>query len=304
MSQVAVIGSLNYDMFLTLSDVPRIGETANASALKTAAGGKGANQAVQVAKLGIPTYMVGSVGDDWMGQVLKDSLKDAGVKMDYINTCPSEPTGMGIVDVFPDGSVMAVINHGANGAVSVQDVLTAEKVIETSDIVILQLEIPSETVIQSINLAKKHKKKVILNAAPAAELPDEVLEMCDYVIVNEIEASFYTGEAIDSIEKAIETLPKMKQKYGNCWICTLGKNGAVICDSEDPVIIPIVSTEAVETTGAGDSFVGGFAYGLLQGMTQTDAAKFASHCSALTISQVGAQNAMPTRQQITQRYNI
>ena len=304
MKQAAVIGSLNYDIFLMLAQIPRIGETANASSCKKSAGGKGANQAVQLAKLGVPTYMIGSIGDDHMGEVLQDSLKRAGVKTEYVSCIAGETTGMGVVDVLPDGSVMAVISHGANYRVGMESIRQAKKVLQEAELWVLQLEIPTETVIRTVELAKQLGKKVLLNAAPAAELPEETLRKCDYVVVNEVEAAFYTGCEIDSPEKAAELLPKITGRYGNCWVCTLGRHGAVIGRQGRTEFIPAIKTEVVETTGAGDSFVGGFSYGLLQGMDEFEAAAFAAHCSAITIRGVGAQESMPAREELAQEFGI
>lgn len=304
MDYVVVIGSLNYDIFMSLEYVPRIGETASAVSSKSGCGGKGANQAVQISKLGVPTYMIGKVGDDQMGNALRESLQGAKVDTRYLETAEDAETGMGIVDVFPDGSVMAVISRGANYAVSLEDLAAAEALIRGAALVVLQLEIPAEVVAAAIRMAKAYGVKVLLNAAPAVPLPEELMESCDYFVVNEVEASFYLGEQVDTMEKAERLLPRMTRRYGNCWVCTLGKEGALIVKDGLAQRIPAVRTQAVETTGAGDSFVGGFCYGLLQGKNEYEAGVFASYCSAVTIRSVGAQNSMPTREQLLEEYHI
>ena len=304
MKKVVVAGSLNYDIFLTLSSVPKVGETANASSSKSAAGGKGANQAVQIAKLGTPVVMVGSVGRDQMGRALFQSLQSANVDCRYVKEEEGLGTGMGIVDVFPDGSVMAVISHGANYAVTREDIQKAEEEIATADILVLQLEIPMETVRFAIRLAAGCGTKVLLNAAPAAKLEDAYIQKCDYFVVNEVEASFYAKATIDSVESAKEQIPGLAKKYGNCWICTLGKEGALIACKDQVHIIPAVQTEVVETTGAGDSFVGGFCHGILQGMDVCSAGEFAACCSAITIRNVGAQNSMQDEEAFFREYKV
>ena len=140
--------------------------------------------------------------------------------------------------------------------------------------------------------------------APAAKLEDEYIQRCDYFVVNEVEASFYAGEEINSVEAAEKWLPKLAKKYQNCWICTLGKEGALIASEDQMYRIPAAKTKAVETTGAGDSFVGGFCHGLLQGMDLCQAGNFAACCSGITIQSVGAQNSMPDREQIQKEYGI
>ena len=304
MNYVVVIGSLNYDIFMSLERAPKIGETASAVSSKSGCGGKGANQAVQIAKLGVPTYMVGKVGADQMGNALRESLRGAGVDTRYLGTAPNAETGMGIVDVFPDGSVMAVISRGANYAVSLEELEEVKELIRGASLVVLQLEIPQEVVAAAIRIAKAYGVKVLLNAAPAASLPEELIKSCDYFVVNEVEASFYLGETIDTAETAERLLLETVRAYGNCWVCTLGKEGALIVQDGQARRIPAVKTQVLETTGAGDSFVGGFCYGLLQGMDEYEAGMFASYCSAVTIRFVGAQNAMPTREQLREEYKI
>lgn len=304
MGKAVVIGSLNYDIFLSLASVPRIGETANALSSNSCAGGKGANQAVQLAKLGTSVCMVGSIGNDRMGAAVKDSLLCSGVDCGCLKCSPDAETGMGIVDVFPDGSVMAVISHGANYRMTADDIRCVREKIRKSDLVVLQLEIPMEVVKYAIDLAKEYGVRVLLNAAPAAKLEDAYIRKCDYFVVNEVEASFYAGEETDTPKKAEKLIRKMAQKYGNCWICTLGKHGALIVKGRECRMIPAVATSVVETTGAGDSFVGGFSYGILEGMDEFAAGQFAAHCSAVTIRNVGAQASMPVREQIRQEFGL
>lgn len=303
MSKVVVAGSLNYDIFLSLSSVPRLGETAKASASGGGAGGKGANQAVQMAKLGLSVSMIGCTGADWMGSYLRDGMTGAGVDCTRVKKAEKEKTGMGIVDVFPDGSVMAVISEGANGLVTKEDIAEADALIRETDMMVLQLEIPLETVVYAVETAAGYGKKILMNAAPAAALPEECIRKCTYFVVNEVEASYYAGRAVDSPKTAMALLPGLAGRYGNCWICTLGEHGAVIAQKGQAVHIPAVQTDAVETTGAGDSFVGGFAYGILRGMAEEDAARFAAWCSAVTIRSVGAQESMPTLQEINRLKN-
>lgn len=304
MKKVVVVGSLNYDIFLTLSRPPRAGETVSAESSESSTGGKGANQAVQIAKLGTPVSMIGNVGDDQMGNALKESLTKAGVDCTYLKCSQDAETGMGIVEVFPDGSVMAVISHGANYTLKKEDIYCARKEIAEAGLVVLQLEIPMETVKYTIDLAKELGVKVLLNAAPAATLEAEYIRKCDYFAVNEVEASFYAQESIESMEKAERLIPELAEKYGNCWICTLGKQGSLVTKNGEKKIIPAVETKVMETTGAGDSFVGGFSYGILEGMGEYEAGKFAAHCSAVTIRNVGAQPSMPYREQLREEYNI
>lgn len=298
MKKVMVVGSANYDIFMNLEQIPRIGETANASSAACCAGGKGANQAAQIGKLGTPVCFVGCVGDDSMGQVVVESLRKCGVDCGYISKIKNENTGIGVVDVLPGGRVMAAISHGANYRACFADIERLIKQEEDVEMVVLQLEIPVKVVEDTIACAKKYGKTVLLNAAPALELSGKCLAQCDYVVVNEVEAEFYIGNTVDSVEHAEKYLKIMAQKYHNCWICTLGEKGAVVCDEENCWHIEAIKVPVLETTGAGDSFIGGFVHAVLAGKELKQAAEFAAACSSVTIQNVGAQDSMPSYEQL------
>ena len=304
MKKVVVVGSLNYDFFLLLAGTPKVGETVHANESGRGAGGKGADQAVQIAKLGTPVSMVGSIGNDWMGTYLRESLIDAGVDCTYLKRRQDVETGMSVANVLPDGNIMSVILHGANYGVEKADVLEAMPALREAEMIVLQLEIPMEVVKFTIDLAKELGIEVLLNAAPAAVLEEEYIRKCDYFVVNEVEASFYAGEEIVSVEQAEKRIPELAENYGNCWICTLGEAGALIAGNGEYRHIPAVKTQMVEATGAGDSFVGGFSHGVLEGMDVFQAGWFAAHCSAITIRNVGAQASMPRREQLRKEYGI
>lgn len=302
MQKVVVVGSANYDIFLRLSAVPRIGETAEASYVFWAAGGKGANQAVQIAKLGIPVYFAGCVGDDFMGRFLLDSMQEAGVDVSGVYVSEDEKTGMGIVESYSDGSVRAIICHGANEEVEYQKIEKVIKSDEDISTVVLQLEIPSHIVEKTVLFAKECGKSVFLNAAPARHLSEQCIKACDCIIVNEIEAEFYLGEAVKNIQDAQRQMKSLAEKYDNCWICTMGEKGAVVAAKEKFFHVPAERVKVVETTGAGDSFVGGLIWGILSGKEIYESARCAAKCSALTIGEIGAQRAMPTRYELLKHY--
>ena len=290
---VTVIGSLNYDMFLRVKRLPEEGETMTAEGASFAAGGKGANQAVQAAKLGVKTYLVGCVGDDAMGGSLVASATRYGLDLTYLRRC-EESTGMGVVHALEDGRVHATIIRGANYAVTKEDVDRAVPALEDSHLVILQMEIPQEVNAYAAEKAKACGCRVLMNAAPAAPFDDQHIALCDIMVVNEVEAAFYCGEEIDSIEKAKEQIQRMAENYHNSWIFTLGSAGSVVCDGTRAEFIPSKKVDAVESTGAGDSYIGGVAYALGRGMDLFEASRFATCCSAVTVCRVGAQDSMPT----------
>lgn len=298
---ILVAGSLNYDIILKVKRMPREGETMTCESASTAAGGKGANQAVQAAKLGVPTYMIGAVGADNMGDFLRDEAKGYGLDVSRVKRSWAS-TGMGCIHALEDGRVFATINRGANYDLTIGDIDASEDLFSQAKILILQNEIPHEVNIHAANLAKKHGLKVLYNAAPAFPEKKEVLPLADVVIVNEGEASDYLGVRISSVEDAQREGLKVSASMGNTWVITMGSHGSVICSEGRSEIVRPYKVDAVETTGAGDSYIGGLGYALINGMDIFTAAKFATKCSAVTVCGIGAQNSMPTLEQIHERF--
>lgn len=295
--KIVVIGSLNYDVILKIPHLPACGETLPADDAAFSAGGKGANQAVQASKLGVPTYMVGCVGEDFQGDFMLKSAEKYGVNTDYIRKT-TQPTGMGVINAVPDGSVFACIVRGANFAIAKEDIDAAEGLLKEAAIVILQMEIPQAVNMYAIDKAKSYGCKVLLNAAPAYEMPEEYLKKCDIIVVNEVEAGFYLKESIETVEQAKKGVRILADAYGSDIIITLGAEGSVVSDGGRTTFIPSRKVDAIETTGAGDSFIGGIGYSLMQGMNLTEACEFATCCSAVTVCRIGAQDSMPTLEEI------
>lgn len=296
--KIVVIGSLNYDIILKSSRLPECGETMPVDNAAFSAGGKGANQAVQAAKLGVPTYMVGCVGEDAQGTYLKQTANAYGVNTSHVKTIQDVPSGMGVISALEDGSVFASIVRGANYAVTKEHIDAAESLMREAAIVILQMEIPVEINVYAIQKAKACGCKVLLNAAPAMDIPEQYLKMCDIIVVNEVEAAFYLHTDLATIEQAKAGATQLAARYGADIIVTLGKAGSVVSDQGNLTFIPSKEVKAIETTGAGDSFIGGVGYALIQNMNLTEACKFATACSAITVCRLGAQNSMPTLEEI------
>ena len=300
--KIVVIGSLNYDIILKLPHFPKTGENVLANEAAFSAGGKGANQAVQAAKLGVPTYMVGCVGKDSHGDELIASAKKYNLNVDHVRRV-DEVTGMGVVNAIDDGSVFAGIVKGANFAMTKEDVDEAEDLLREAAIVILQMEIPQDVNEYAIKKAKKCGAKVLLNAAPAAPISEESLKQLDILVVNEVEAGFYlgrdiVGEGLDTKEMGISGAKELNQRYGCNVIITLGSLGSVVCEEGEAVFLPSKKVKAIETTGAGDSFIGGVGYSLMQGMCLIAACEFATCCSAITVCRLGAQDSMGTLEEV------
>ena len=295
--KITVIGSLNYDVILKIPRLPFKGETLTANGAAFSAGGKGANQAVQAAKLKTPTYMVGCVGTDASADFLVNTAKEYGVNVDYIRKVPGS-SGMGVINAVEYGSVYACILRGANFEVTKEDVDNAMPILKESGVCILQNEIPVEIIAYAIDKAKEAGCIVVLNAAPAIELPEECLSKVDILVVNEVEAEFYCHEKIDSVEKAKTEIKKMAEKYNNNVIFTLGKDGAVAYENGTIEFIPAMKVDAIETTGAGDSYIGAVSHSIIEGKSLIEACKFATKCSAITVCRMGAQPSMPTLEDV------
>ena len=290
---IVVIGSMNQDIIMKISRMPELGESMMVNECILAAGGKGSNQAVQAAKLGADVSMIGSVGNDAMGEFLLSEAEKFRVNVTNVKKS-NIPTGMADAHVLPDGSLFCTVVKGANFELNIEDVAGAETLLHSADIVILQNEIPEDVNYYAIDKAQEFGYKIIYNAAPAREMRRRYIAKCDIVVVNEIEAGFYCGTRIGSVEEAkIEAL-KMNMEMGNDWIITLGATGSVVASNQEVIFVPSYKVKAIESLGAGDSYIGALAYALLSGMSLFEGCRFATACSALTVTKCGAQIAMPT----------
>ncbi len=297
-NDVCVIGSLNYDIIMKQKRMPCAGETYTADSITYAGGGKGANQAVQCAKLGLSTAMAGKVGSDSFGDILLERLKTYGVDCSRVERS-SLPTGVGVVHALEDGTVFASIITGANFDMDEAAAEQAREMIKNSAAVILQLEIPVKVVERILTIAKEEGVFSILNAAPAKPVSGEALRNADCVIVNETEASFYTEAQIAGFREVEENREKLEALCGGTVIVTLGDKGSALLEGGSISFIPPEKVDQVaETTGAGDSYIGAFAYGKLRGMDSREACEFASRAAAVTVSKIGAQEGMPCLEEL------
>lgn len=295
---ITVVGSLNYDILFKQERLAQKGETYTADSVSFCGGGKGANQAVQCAKLGVKTYMVGKVGKDHFGEFLRGSLQTYGVDTAYVSESALN-TGVAEVNVLADGSVFATISTGANFDIAVEDIDALEDLICGSKVLILQMEIPVPVVEHIINKASAHGVYIVLNAAPAKPITDQALKLVDCLVVNETEASFYAQTTICDVASAREHYGKLLCKVKQTLIITLGKHGSLLCSAEGCTLFEADSSvKVIETTGAGDSYIGGFAYQKYLGHTDEDACCFASAVANITVTKIGAQPAMPYLEEI------
>ncbi|MDN4608934.1 ribokinase [Sporosarcina highlanderae] len=288
-SKITVIGSINMDLVTSTSRIPKVGETLLGDSFHTIPGGKGANQAVAAARLGADVTMIGAVGDDSFGEMLVSNLTNQGINTENIIRVQDCCTGIASITISDrDNSIIVV--PGANSHVTPDMIEKNEDKIKNSDILLLQLEIPLESVIRAVELAKKHNTLTILNPAPVMELPMELLGMVDYLTPNEHEQMLLFAST-DGTEKELE---KLKEKC----IVTKGSKGVILYSNGNDVKIPSIPVEAVDTTGAGDSFNGALAFSLCEGMKIEDACRFANVVGAISVTKLGAQNGMPTKKEV------
>ncbi|MHC1771905.1 MAG: ribokinase [Flexilinea sp.] len=294
---VFVIGSLNLDIILKLDKLPDLGESMPVKGSSMCGGGKGGNQAVQCAKLGLETYMAGTIGNDFIGKILIDELDRYGVNHTYVKTVEGT-SGFAVVNSVASGGIFATVVQGANYQITREDIDSYEDIFRKVQIVLLQLEIPQDVVEYTILKAKSFGCRVFLNAAPAMHLNPQIIRACDTIFMNEVEASLILGKSIITVEDAICAIQSYGIENGIRCVFTLGENGSVGFNGKKARYFPAIKTTVVETTGAGDSFIGGFTKAQLSGLDFFESISFAARCSMITIQGIGAQNSMPVLEQV------
>lgn len=297
MSDVVVIGSLNMDLVVKAQRFPAAGETIAGDDFRLIPGGKGANQAVAAARLGAGVSMVGCVGGDPFGDTLRQNLTEQGVDVARVRVDESVSTGTAVIVVDESGENRIVIVAGANGRLSIDDVQAAEPAIKAARAVVLQFEIKLETVEQALKTAQSQGTPVILNPAPAYEVPEAFLHGVDYLVMNETESELLTGIPVANLEAAREAAQAALAKGVGVAIITLGAQGALVAHSPGTEHVPGHQVEVVDTTAAGDAFVGGLAASLAGGDGLHEALRLANAAGALAVTRFGAQTSLPSLQE-------
>ncbi|WP_328481742.1 ribokinase [Streptomyces sp. NBC_00377] len=290
-----VVGSANADLVIGVERRPAAGETVLGSDLAVHPGGKGANQAVAAARLGARTALLARVGDDAYGRLLLDSQRAAGVDTAGV-LVGGAPTGVALITVDPSGDNSIVVSPGANGRLTPADVRAATGLLHASRAVSAQLEIPLETVVEVVrNLAPG--SRFVLNPSPPRPLPAEVLSACDPLIVNEHEAKVILGE--ESVSEEPEDWARLLLAKGpKSVVVTLGPEGALVASAEGVARVASVRVDAVDTTGAGDSFTAALAWRLGTGSSLAGAAAYAARVGAVAVTRRGAQESFPTAAEV------
>lgn len=299
MKKILVIGSLNMDMVVNVDHAPKTGETILCNEMELVPGGKGANQACALGRLGADVVMLGAIGQDLYGYNIKKNLSESGVDVSFLSERTEVNTGIAMITVNRDGDNCIVVVSGANNTMSSVDIDEKIDLIKKCDIVIFQLEIPMDTVLYAAKTAKKYGKMVILDPAPASsEFPDELFSYVDLIKPNETELCMLAG-----VKKTMENIPfaieKLRQRGAGDILVTLGEKGVYIDQKNKEIVtIPAQNVKAVDTTAAGDSFTGALAMMLAEGKTLVEAATFANQVSAIVVTRKGAQSSIPRMNEV------
>ena len=292
---VLVVGSLNADLVVRAPRFPQPGETISGEDLQVIPGGKGANQAVAAARLGANVSMLGRVGKDNFGDFLLHNLRSNRVDTQFIQRDEAS-TGTATIIVDGNGQNSIVLSAGANGKVSAVDVEHAS--FSDFSLLLLQLEIPIPTVLRAAQRARESGLRVILNPAPAQSLPDELIALADFLIPNETELSLLTGVKVDDIPSAEQAAHILLGRGVKTVIVTLGSKGALIVNKDAGTHVDTFKVNVVDTTAAGDAFIGGFANALLENKSLEESVRYGCACGALATTKFGAQPSLPVKEEV------
>ncbi len=294
---ITVVGSIHIDFYIKLPKLPQQDETVIGYEFIMMPGGKGANQAICASKLGAKTYMVGRIGKDIFGERALWSLISAGVNVDYVTIDEETHTGIAFILLDTSGENMIAVAPGTDYKVSEKDVDRAINVITQSNSLLLQLEIPINTVVYAAKTAYRHGVRVLLNPAPAMALPRELYSYIDVLVPNRTEAEMLTSVRINSIEDAVKAGRQLIERGVENVVITMGSKGALIVSKDFHYHVPAFRVNVVDTTGAGDVFISALGVFLSKGMDIVSACRYACATAALKISRLGAQSA-PTLDEV------
>jgi ribokinase len=285
-------------MVIKTSRFPSPGETIIGGQFLMNQGGKGANQAVAAKRLGGTVSFFGKIGDDIFGQQAIKQMQDEGIEVNKMVTDTQNSSGIALITINADGENSIVVAPGANGSFSSSDINGSFSLIEEAEIILLQLEIPLETVVYVAELAKKIGKKVVLNPAPATGLPDGLLKSLFMITPNETEAEMLTGVCIKDEESASQAAIKLKEKGVEVVIITMGALGAFVLSNDFTGMVNSPRVKAIDTTAAGDTFNGALMVALSEGVKLKKAIEFACKAASIAVTRIGAQSSIPYKDEI------
>jgi ribokinase len=296
---IVVFGSINMDLVARAPRLPVAGETLTGRSFHTAPGGKGANQAVACARLGVRAAMVGRVGDDPFGVTLRQGLQAAGVDTTWVLTTPGTSSGVALITVDDTAENSIVVVHGANSSVGPADLKGLTEALDGAKLLLLQLEIPLEMVEAATRMARERNVTVILDPAPARELPGSIYPLVDILTPNGTEAAALTGLAVEDASSAARVAEELLARGCGRVIIKMGSQGVYVADLAGGRLLPAIPVEAVDTVAAGDAFNGALAAALSQGLPFDTALRWGLGGGALAVTRAGAQEAMPSHAELS-----
>lgn len=295
---ITVLGSYNTDLMVGLERLPRPGETILGGQFQTAAGGKGANQAVAAARAGGQIRLIARVGQDSFGDRAIAALRHDGIDVSHVSRDAREPSGVALILVDRDGENSIAVASGANARLAVSHVRQARQAIETAEILLLQLETPLRSIEAAVRIAARGGTRVILNPAPARPLAKKLLQQVSILTPNESEAEILTGIRQNGIAAAHKAALMLRRRGVQTAIITLGARGALVASDAGTTLVRGFKVKAVDTTAAGDTFNGALAVALAESQPLEQAVQFANAAAAISVTRIGAQTSAPTRKSI------
>jgi ribokinase len=298
--RVVVVGSINMDLVVRMARLPRPGETVHGQRFQTIPGGKGANQAVAMARLGMRVTLIGRVGDDSFGETLLRTLAGYGVDTQHVIVTPNCSSGVALIGVEASGANSITVIAGANGELTPADIASRDEVIRSADALVVQLETPIETVAAAIKLAREAHVRTILDPAPAptTELPPEVIDV-SIISPNQTEAESLTGIVVEDLDSAERAARRLRELGAHNVVLKLGQLGALLCDEEGRLEhVAAQQIKVIDTTAAGDAFTAGLTVAVVEERSWREAVHFGCSAGTLACLTPGAQTAMPTRHDV------
>ncbi|TWT54853.1 Ribokinase [Rubripirellula amarantea] len=296
--RICVVGSANIDLTFRTSRFPEPGETITGRSLHQGMGGKGANQAVVAARLGAQVSFVARVGNDSFGTQAIEAYQADGIDTSFIRRSENQPTGTAAILVDDHAENCIVVVAGANAELSSEDIVAASTVIESSNVLLCQLETPVEAATEAFRLARAANVLTVLTPAPAEHVTGELLNLCDVCVLNKTEIELLVDQSVNTEAEAVLAAELLRKRGVNRVALTLGSDGVVIQDEQGSMFIPATTVRAVDSTGAGDAFTGALAVSLASGLSLADAARRAGIVAAISVTRLGTQTSFPTVEEV------
>ncbi|MHB8730220.1 MAG: ribokinase [bacterium] len=294
--RICVVGATNIDLIAKVPRLPRLGETLPAESFQVDCGGKGANQAVMARRIGARVSMVTRIGRDVFGERAFKNYEEQGIETAYVAWDEERPSGIASILVDDRGRNAIVYVPGANFGLSPADVRAARDAIGRADAVICQLEVPLETTAEALRTARRCRRPLtIFNPAPAGPISDDLIALCDVIVPNEVEAEAITGIAVRTLDDARAAARRLLDAGTSAAVITLGARGALVAGRSETLHVPALPVDAVDSTGAGDAFIGTLAYFLARAEPLSRAARLATAAAALSVTKIGTQASFPSR---------